>query len=136
MPDKSISRETIQLAEVVHAHAGDKGNRSNISVIPYSAEDYEFLLRVLTEEVIAAHFRHRAALSVKRYRLDKLPALNFVLDQVLEGGVNRSLGLDGHGQSLSFHLLTLEIPLPDRLAEQTIQTFGGRNGAKDSGVGG
>jgi hypothetical protein len=42
-----------------------------------------------------------------------VPALNFVIDQVLEGGVNRSLGLDGHGQSLSFHLLAMEIVMPE-----------------------
>ena len=43
-----------------------------------------------------------------RYDLPKLAAFNFVLDDVLEGGVNASLGLDGHGKSLSF--LLLEIP--------------------------
>ena len=44
-----------------------------------------------------------------RYDLPKLAAFNFVLDDVLEGGVNASLGLDGHGKSLSFVLL--DIPL-------------------------
>ena len=56
-----------------------------------------FLLDVLTESRVAAHFAHRSPGSVTRYQLDNLPALNFVLDGVLEGGVNQSLGLDGHG---------------------------------------
>ena len=103
----------IRLSDIAHAHAGDKGNRCNISVIPYRAEDYEFLLSELSEERVMAHFLYRKPLSVKRYRLDNLPALNFVIDRVLEGGVNRSLGLDGHGQSLSFHLLTLELVRPE-----------------------
>jgi len=34
-----------------------------------------------------------------------------VLDDVLEGGVNASLGLDGHGKSLSFLLLDLAIDI-------------------------
>ena len=44
-----------------------------------------------------------------RYELPKLCAFNYVLDDVLEGGVNASLGLDGHGKSLSFFLLTMKI---------------------------
>ena len=42
-----------------------------------------------------------------RYDLPKLAAFNFVLDDVLEGEVNPSLGLDGHGKSLSFLLLDI-----------------------------
>jgi hypothetical protein len=46
-----------------------------------------------------------------RFDLPKLAAFNFVLDDVLEGGVNASLGLDGHGKSLSFLLLDLAIDI-------------------------
>ena len=35
-----------------------------------------------------------------------------VLDDVLEGGVNSSLGLDGHGKSLSFLLLEIPLQIP------------------------
>ena len=113
MSEAETKPDTIHLADIAHAHAGDKGNRCNISVIPYKPEDYEFLLTELTETRVFDHFQYRNPLSVKRYRLDNLPALNFVIDQVLEGGVNRSLGLDGHGQSLSFHLLTMEFSLSE-----------------------
>jgi len=47
-----------------------------------------------------------------RYDLPKLSAFNFVLDDVLEGGVNSSLGLDGHGKSLSFLLLEIMLQIP------------------------
>ena len=47
-----------------------------------------------------------------RYDLPKLAAFNFVLDDVLEGGINASLGLDGHGKSLSFVLLEMPIEIP------------------------
>jgi hypothetical protein len=110
---------TMRLADIAHAHAGDKGNRCNISVIPYRPEAYEFLLSELTETRVAEHFRHRIPAAVQRYRLDNLPALNFVVDQVLEGGVNKSLGLDGHGQSLSFYLLTMEIVVPKHCGDIT-----------------
>jgi hypothetical protein len=54
---------------------------------------------------------------VTRYELPRLSALNFVLDDVLEGGVNASLGLDGHGKALSFHLLAAMIGVDAALLE-------------------
>jgi hypothetical protein len=48
---------------------------------------------------------------VRRYSIDHLCALNFVMEQALEGGVNESLNLDSHGKSWSFLLLALPIEL-------------------------
>ena len=48
---------------------------------------------------------------VKRYELPALNGFNFVMDQALEGGVNESLNLDGHGKSWSFMLLGLTVEL-------------------------
>jgi hypothetical protein len=42
-----------------------------------------------------------------------------VLDDVLDGGVNGSLGLDGHGKTLSFLLLSAEIEMPAGLLSLT-----------------
>ena len=41
--------------------------------------------------------------------LPKIHALNFVLDGVLDGGLNDALNLDMHGKALSFHMLALPI---------------------------
>ena len=51
-----------------------------------------------------------------RYLLPKLQAMNFVLDDVLDGGVNDALNLDSHGKALSFLLLDLPIVVPARSA--------------------
>ena len=48
--------------------------------------------------------------------MPKLAAFNFVLDDVLEGGVNASLGLDGHGKSLSYLLLQIPVQIAIDLA--------------------
>jgi len=69
----------------------------------------------MTAERVAAHFAARQPGKVTRYELPKLAAFNFVLDDVLEGGVNASLGLDGHGKALSFFLLTAEITVEEQL---------------------
>ena len=95
----------VPLHAVAHARAGDKGNRSNVSVIPYLPEAFAHLVEQVTEERVRAVFAHKGATKVSRYILPKLPAMNFVIDDALEGGVNASLCLDGHGKALSFLLL-------------------------------
>ncbi len=99
------------LHRLAHGRTGDKGNRINISVIPYDPRSFELIADQVTEELVRAHFAHRGVTAVARYDLPSLPAFNFVLDNVLEGGVNGSLNLDGHGKCLAFHLLALEIEL-------------------------
>jgi hypothetical protein len=44
--------------------------------------------------------------------LPQLQAMNLVIDDVLDGGVNSALNLDSHGKSLSFMLMALPIEIP------------------------
>lgn len=97
------------LYELAHARTGDKGNRANISLIAYRPQDYDLLVEQVTEARVADHFAHRKPTRVQRFLLPRLGAMNFVLDDVLDGGVNDSLNLDMHGKSLSFHLLALNL---------------------------
>ena len=106
---------TLPLHAIAHSRAGDKGNRSNISVIAYAPEFYPVLKDQITEERVALLFRHRGVVRVARYELPNLDALNFVIDEALEGGVNRSLNLDGHGKALSFLVLSLPVEVPKNL---------------------
>ncbi len=50
-----------------------------------------------------------------RYELPNLCALNFVIDDVLEGGVNASLALDTHGKTLAYRLLQMPVQVPTDL---------------------
>lgn len=100
---------TRTLHDIAHARAGDKGNHSNICVFAYRSEDFELLVRELTEQRVADLFAARRPTSVRRYLLPRLAGMNFVLENVLDGGVNDSLNLDMHGKTLSFHLLSLPV---------------------------
>lgn len=102
----------VPLHAIAHGRAGDKGNRLNISLIPYDPAHYALIGSQVTEERVLALFRHRGAARVTRYDLPLLAAYNFVVDDVLEGGVNGSLNLDGHGKTHSFRLLALTVKLP------------------------
>ena len=62
----------IELYQLAHARTGDKGNRVNISLIAYRAEDFELLVNEVTEERVATHFAHRKPTRVTRYLLPLL----------------------------------------------------------------
>jgi hypothetical protein len=104
--------EEVPLHAVAHSRAGDKGNRLNMSLIPYDPALYPLLAEQVTEARVLELFRHRGATRCVRHDLPRLGAFNFVVDDVLEGGVNGSLNLDGHGKTHSFRLLSLTVRLP------------------------
>jgi hypothetical protein len=105
----------VPLYDLAHSRAGDKGNRANLSLIPYKPELYPILAEQVTEERVLALFAHRGATRCRRYDLPLRHAFNFVVDDVLEGGVNASLNLDGHGKTQSFRLLALTVQVPRHL---------------------
>jgi hypothetical protein len=106
---------TVELHRLAHGRTGDKGDRSNISVIALRPEMYEVLAAQVTEERVARLFAHRRPSAVKRYLLPRLGAMNFVIDNVLDGGVNGALNLDAHGKTLAFLLLEMPIEVPEHL---------------------
>ena len=106
----------VPLWRAAHGRTGDKGNRANISLIAWHPALYALLVAQITEAVVAQCFAHRHPSRVQRFLLPKLHAMNFVIDDVLDGGVNGSLNLDSHGKSLSFLLLDLPLDVPPELA--------------------
>lgn len=110
-----MSEIDVALHRIAHSRAGDKGNRLNLSLIPYDPALYPILAAQVTEARVLELFRHRGATRCVRHDLPLLHAFNFVVDEVLEGGVNGSLNLDGHGKSHSFRLLSLTVRVPEAL---------------------
>ncbi len=107
---------SIELHQLAHSRAGDKGGTVNLSVIAYRPDDFPLLVEQVTEARVAELFRHRRPSAVRRYVLPKLCAMNFVLEEALDGGVNDSMNLDTHGKTLSFLLLSLPIEVPEEIA--------------------
>lgn len=104
---------------IAHARAGDKGDVSNISLIAYEQKCWSIIDKVATQERILEIFKHLGATKVDRYELPNLNALNFVIHNVLGGGVNSSLRLDRHGKTLSSHLLhELILPISEDMLPQ------------------
>jgi hypothetical protein len=107
----------VPLYRLAHARAGDKGNRLSIAVFSYSADHYPLLVEQVTVEAVRAQFAHRHPGRVTRHPLPRLHGMNFVLDDVLAGGVNSSLTLDRHGKGLSYLLLEMTVAVPPQVAD-------------------
>jgi hypothetical protein len=103
----------VRLHDVAHARAGDKGDTSTLTVIPYRDSDYPWLVHVLTAERVREHLSGLVRGDVTRFELPNLSALQFVCRQSLGGGVTTSLAVDTHGKSMSTRLLALEVPTRD-----------------------
>jgi hypothetical protein len=99
----------VKLRKIAHARSGDKGDILHITLIPYEDKDYEMLKQKVTTGIVKEHFKDIVKGEVKRYEVDDLKMLNFVFYQALDGGVTKSLRLDGHGKTLSFMLLDMKI---------------------------
>ena len=95
----------LPLHAIAHSRAGDKGNVSNVSLVAYRPEAYKFLATNETADKVHKLYAHLGASGVTRYDLPLLSAFNFVIDDVLDGGVNASRSIDRHGKTLSYILL-------------------------------
>lgn len=115
----SMTQPTTQLPlyQLAHGRAGDKGNTSNISVIAWNQACFDVLVAQATEAKVAEWFGYRHPTKVTRYVLPKLKAMNFVLEGILDGGVNDALNLDTHGKGLSFWMMDMPIEVSQALAQ-------------------
>lgn len=102
---------SMPLHRLAHARAGDKGDRLNLALFAYDPRHYETLVEQVTEERVLTLFAHRGASGVRRYLMPSLSGMNLVIDNVLQGGVNGALNLDGHGKTLSYLLLGMSVTL-------------------------
>ena len=113
----SAATEPLQLRYLAHARSGDKGDTANVGLIALEPEFYDLLVREVTRERVARHFRGMVS-GVERFELPNLLALNFLLHGALDGGGTLSLKTDAQGKVYSTALLRMEIPVPRALARR------------------
>lgn len=111
-------REWVELPlhRVAHARAGDKGDILNVALFCYDPAVFAHVVEQVDEARVAQAFAAHRPSRVRRFLLPRLSACNFVLDDLLAGGVNNSLRLDRHGKGLAYLLLAQTLRLPPALA--------------------
>lgn len=99
--------------------SGDKGDTANIGVIARKPEYLPFLRAALTEEAVAAWFRHslaprmgQPAGEARRYDLPGIGGMNFVLSRALGGGGTTSLRSDSLAKGFAQQLLAMPVDAP------------------------
>lgn len=103
----------IPLKEIAYGRSGDKGNISNVFLIPYRGNDYALLLEKVTVAFAEEVFDGLVDGSIERYEFPGVKGINFVMYEALQGGVSRSLGLDTHGKSRHTLFLDAKIEVSD-----------------------
>ena len=114
LPRRPAAPRRIQLRWLAHARSGDKGDTANVGLIALEPEYYPILLREVTVERVARHFKGMVT-AVERFELPNLNALNFLLHGALDGGGTISLKTDAQGKVYSTALLRMEIAVPPAL---------------------
>ncbi len=99
----------MKLFEIAHSRAGDKGNISTLSLIPFDEGNYNLLKEKITVEKVQKHLQHIVKGNIVRYEMDNVSALLFVCQDALETGVTTSMAIDPHGKTLSSVLLDMEM---------------------------
>lgn len=99
----------MKLYNIAHSRAGDKGNISTLSLIPFDEKNYDWLCREVTAEKVKAHLEGIVEGEVIRYEMPNISSLLFVCYDALLTGVTTSLAVDTHGKALSYALLEMDI---------------------------
>lgn len=107
--------EKVKLKEICLARSGDKGDMANIGVVARNSAFYEYLKKYLTADLVKLWFSELCKGKVVRYELDKLQALNFLLEESLDGGGTKSLMIDAQGKTFASALLNCEMEVDQSL---------------------
>ena len=97
------------LGDIAYARSGDKGPNTNVGVIFKDKQAYEWGIKNLTEKIVKKYFADIVNGSVVRYELENLNALNFILNDSLEGGGSETLINDAQGKTFGQAVLMMKI---------------------------
>ncbi len=103
------------LGRICGARSGDKGGNANLGVWAESDAAFDWLRSWLTSERLRQLIPEARELTIDRYSLANLRALNFVLRGFLGDGVAASLATDAQAKCLGEYLRAREAPIPASL---------------------
>lgn len=106
------------LVDLGHARSGDKGDSCNVGFVAWDRDLYPAIAERVTEETVKQHLAGIVKGKVTRYELPTIGALNFILENSLDGGGTKTLRVDALGKAMCEALLRMEIDLPDELASK------------------
>lgn len=107
----------VELIKLAFARSGDKGDKSNIGVLPREQRFVPWIWSALSEQEIKSRFEHLVDGQVTKFFLPGTGAINILMDKALGGGGVASLRTDPQGKGFAQVLLQTPIPIPRSIAE-------------------
>ena len=104
----------VPLGIVAGARSGDKGGSANIGVWVRDREQFDWLHSTLDVELLRTLLPETAELTVHRYSLPNLLAVNFVIEGILGRGVADNVRFDPQAKGLGEWLRSRHVDVPER----------------------
>ncbi|RPA57106.1 DUF1446 domain-containing protein [Gordonia oryzae] len=107
------------LGTLAGARSGDKGGSANIGVWVRDPDHFEWLEATLDTDLLTTLLPEIADLTVHRYRLPNLLAVNFVIEGVLGRGVADNVRFDPQAKGMGEWLRSRPVPIPLKFLENS-----------------
>lgn len=125
-PSDADPAQTVPLVRLAWARSGDKGNLFNVAVIARRPEYLPYIAAALTPELVGQHYGrilgHDGPLAVNLFSVPGISALNFVVQNSMDGGVLASTSMDPIAKGMAQLLLDFPVPVSAILARQSAAT--------------
>ncbi len=109
----------VELLRLAFVRSGDKGHLFNVAVIARQPEYLPWLRAALEPQAVGEWYRHLRSAGpprVDRHEVPGFDALNLVVHDALEGGINASTQLDPAAKGMGQMLLRFPVMVPAELA--------------------
>jgi hypothetical protein len=103
------------LGRLVHARSGDKGGNANVGLWVADPAAWPWLSATMTIDRLQELLPETRGLTIDRYVLPNLRAVNFVVRGLLDGGATEARRFDTQAKALGEWLRARHVPLPERL---------------------
>jgi hypothetical protein len=113
---------SVPLVSLAYARSGEKGDLFNVAVIARRPEYLAYIRQALTPAAVADWYKHflpqdRAA-NIELYEVPGIDALNYVVNDSMAGGINKSPRLDSGAKGMAQQLLEFPVPVPAAVADR------------------
>ena len=113
--DEDAEKVYVPLGLIANARSGDKGGSANVGIWVRTPDAWRWLSHELTVDRFKELLPESSKLTVDRYELPRLKALNFVVHGLLDGGATEARRFDKQAKALGEWLRSRHVPIPGRL---------------------
>ncbi len=119
VPVVPAAAQAVELLRLAFVRSGDKGHLFNVAVIARQPEYLPWLRAALQPQAVGEWYRHLRSAGpprVDRFEVPGFGALNLVVHDALEGGINASTQLDPAAKGMGQMLLRFPVLVPPEVA--------------------